>query len=128
MSQTLDQRRAQHAWEAVKRVPKKEWNKFATQAKKLPTRIIASGLGQALAFLVAKGECPELLRSLSDWVLDKRQNPGSKAAAPAPEALLLSVVNGTGEGLRWHTAEALAYLQWLVRFTDAEGMTAEAGE
>ncbi len=55
---TLDQRRARHAWEAVKRAKlragphaKQDPKKFGGQAKKLPTRIMAAGLGQALAFL-----------------------------------------------------------------------------
>ena len=72
---TLDQRRAAHAWDVVQRVKQKqgphqgqEPKKFGGQAKKLPTRIMAAGLGQALAFLKAKGYAPGLLAELTAWV------------------------------------------------------------
>ena len=67
---TLDQRRAEHAWKAVRGVvdrnarDKERARKFGGQARKLPTRIIASGLGQALAFLKAKDYAPDLLIEL----------------------------------------------------------------
>lgn len=76
---TLDQRRAQHAWQAVQNAKaktgshsKQEPKKFGGQAKKLPVRIMTSGLGQALGFLKAKDYAPGLLAELSDWVLVKR--------------------------------------------------------
>ena len=62
---TLDQHRAKHAWEAVQRAKRRDGlhqdqdpKKFGGQAKKLPVRIMASGLGQALAFLKAKDYAP----------------------------------------------------------------------
>jgi hypothetical protein len=33
---------------------------------------------------------------------------------------LIRVIHGDSDFLRFATAECLAYLQWLVRFTDAE--------
>jgi hypothetical protein len=32
-------------------------------------------------------------------------------------------VQGDCDFLRWKTAEALAYLQWLTRFAEAKGLT-----
>ena len=52
--------------------------KFGGQAKKLPMRIIAAGMGQALAFLCGKGYAPALLTDLGDWILDKRHDPESR--------------------------------------------------
>lgn len=137
--QTLDQRRATHAWNAVrtfaagnieeeqgKKVRTEAARKYGTQARKLPARIMAAGLGQALAFLVAKKECHELLASLSDWVLDKRRHPDSEQAPPAPDRLLREVISGDSDYLRFATAETLAYLQWLVRFAEAEGLTEDS--
>jgi CRISPR type III-B/RAMP module-associated protein Cmr5 len=121
--QTLDQKRAAHAYDAVeaaKKLPEDQKKKYGVHARKLPTRIIASGLGQALAFLVAKDYCPTLLESLSHWCLRKAEK--EKAAA---NELLLAIIKGNSEDLRRHTAEALAYLQWLVRFVEAAGMKAE---
>jgi CRISPR-associated protein Cmr5 len=123
---TLDQRRAQHAWKAVRVVVdenKEKAKKFGGQAKKLPTRIIASGLGQALAFLKAKGYAPDLLIALGDWVLDKRANPASTKPKPKDDTLLQAVISGTSDFLRRATDETLAYLLWLNRFAEAEKLT-----
>ena len=131
---SLDQRRAAHAWNAVEsfmdanaprndkktRVPNDDAKKYGVHARKLPMRIIASGLGQALAFLVAKGYCPELLKSLSHWCLTKGEGKKSE-----PNELLIEIIRGNSEDLRRHTAEALAYMQWLVRFVEAAGITGE---
>jgi CRISPR-associated protein Cmr5 len=125
---TLDQRRAAHAWEVVRNVvklKKEEAAKFGGQARKLPTRIIASGLGQALAFLKAKNYAPALLVALGDWVLDKRKDPASTKKPPKDTALLEAVIQGDSDFLRRATDEVLAYLQWLNRFAEAENLFAE---
>jgi CRISPR-associated protein Cmr5 len=121
---TLDQRRASHAWEAVQRAEKKdrehhgqEPKKFGAQAKKLPVRIMASGLGQALAFLKAKGYAPGLVAELSAWVAD-RIPPRTDESRD----LLERIIHGESDFLRRATDEALAYLQWLVRFAEARGL------
>lgn len=119
--QTLDQRRAKHAWEAVQHVKEKpEGKKFGNHARKLPTRIMASGLGQAMAFLYAKKYSPLLLQSVSHWTLNKTTFVANKLG-PEHE-LIKAVISGGSDQLRMHTAEALAYLQWLVRFAEAEGL------
>jgi CRISPR-associated protein Cmr5 len=137
--QTFDQRRAKHAWAAVsafaavhvpkrngKPAPDEAAKKFGTQARKLPIRIMASGLGQALAFLVAKGYCSELLQALNHWVLHKTDY--DPAGLPPADALLREVVRQDSDYLRQQTAEALAYLQWLIRFAEAEGLTDSVGD
>jgi len=126
---TLDQRRASHAWDVVQRAKKKqgyhqgqEPKKFGGQAKKLPTRIMAAGLGQALAFLKAKGYAPGLLAELTEWVsvrISLRQGE--------PKDLLERIVKGDSDFLRRATDEVLAYLVWLNRFAEAEGLTDEEG-
>ena len=77
---------------------------------------MASGLGQALAFLKAKDYTPDLLEALGDWVLKKRTQT----------ALLEAVITGTADTLRQYTAETLAYLQWLNRFCEANNLTEDA--
>lgn len=137
-SPTLDQRRAAHAWKAVetfadhnapktndKRQPNDAAKKYTVHSRKLPTRIIASGLGQALAFLLAKNYCPDLLQALGHWVLEKKDFPASPKELPAADKLLKALIDGDSEKLRLYTAEALAYLQWLVRFVEALGLTGE---
>ena len=126
---TLDQRRAKHAWEAVQRAKSKtgphaskEPKKFGGQAKKLPIRIMAAGLGQALAFLKAKDYAPGLLAELADWVLIQRSLRSGKS-----DDLVKAIISGTSDFLRQATDETLAYLQWLNRFAEAEGLTDEEG-
>lgn len=138
---TLDQRRAQHAWQAVdaiakthvrqengKPIPDEVARKFGGHAKKLPVRIMASGLGQALAFLKAKGYAPALLVELGDWVLDKRADPASAKPKPKDDALLQRIIQGSSDSLRRDTDEVLAYLQWLNRFAEAQGLTDAEGD
>jgi len=128
--QTLEQRRASHAWDAVQRAKSQQGRhqgqdpkKFGGQAKKLPTRVLAAGLGQALAFLDAKGYAPGLLAELSEWIA-QRMPP----AQGAPRDLLKRIVKGDCDFLRRATDEVLAYLVWLNRFAEAEGLTEGEGE
>ena len=120
---TLDQRRAQHAWKAVERTrslrSKDDQETFAREAKRLPVRIKTSGLGQALAFLAAKSKSDLLLVALGDWLLQERRlvpppNPVDKYS------LIQKIINGDANLLRRATEEALLYLQWLTRFSEAE--------
>lgn len=135
---TLDQRRARHAWNAVEQIVKAHSRmengkrafdatakEFGRQAKRLPMRILSSGLGQALAFLYGKKYAPDLLHDLGDWVLDKRRNHDSTKPRPSDDALLREIIESRSETLRCHTDETLLYLQWLNRFAEAEGLTKE---
>ncbi len=124
---SLDQRRARHAWDAVQRAKaqagphaKQSPKKFGGQAKKLPVRIMASGLGQALAFLRAKGYAPGLLQELDAWT-----NQRIPPRQTEPTTLLERIVQGDSDFLRRATDEVLGYLQWLNRFAEAEGLTDE---
>jgi CRISPR-associated protein Cmr5 len=121
---TLDQRRARHAWEVIQQVlkePESARKDFGTQAKKLPARVMAAGLGQALAFLEAKDKTPALLEALADWIHQRRPAAGDRR-------LVVRVIEGDADFLRYATAESLAYLQWLVRFADAHKLTDVTGE
>ncbi len=136
--QTLDQRRAKHAMLAVeavltkfpprvqgnKKTPDEKAKKFGGQARKMPTRVVASGLGQALAFLKAKDYAPDLLVALGDWVLYERPQTPKPPRVP-DDALLKAVILGTSDYLRQATDEALAYLQWLNRFCEANDLSTE---
>jgi CRISPR-associated protein Cmr5 len=117
--QTLDQRRANHAWDVIQRVKSRpDAKKFGGQAKKLPTRIMAAGLGQALAFLNAKKYAPDLLTDLSSW-MEQRLPPKQGES----KELLERIVKGNSEFLRRATDEVMAYLLWLNRFAEAERLT-----
>ena len=133
--QTLDQRRAAHAWSAVQTViashvgkcgPDEVAKKFAGHARQMPVRVMTAGLGQTLAFIAAKKEAPMLLSALDDWVLVKRDRLDSDAAASEPKTLLERIIAGDAAFLRRATEEAQAYLLWLNRFVEAEGLTDDA--
>lgn len=119
MGPTIDQRRAKHAFEAVEKLPKGDAENYAREAKKLPVRIVASGLGQALVFIQAKAKrkrgLEKLSKDLSSWVV-RQQKIG------AADDLLQSVMAGDADLLRRATAETMAYLQWLNRFLEAKGL------
>ncbi len=124
---TLDQRRAKHAWDAVERAiqgegahRRQDTKQFGGETKKLPVRIVGSGLGQALAFLHAKNKVPGLLDELNDWVFQQLPDRNN-----AERDLLKRIVNGDSQFLRRVTDEVLAYLQWLTRFAEAKGLMKE---
>jgi CRISPR-associated protein Cmr5 len=127
-AKTIDQRRAEHAWATVGQalgLDKAGQKKFGGQAKKLPARAVTSGLGQALAFLKAKNYSPLLLKRTGDWVLDKRGNPSSRNPEPGDDALLHRIVHGDSDFLRRATDEVLAYMLWVNRFAEANGLSEE---
>lgn len=126
--QTLDQKRASHAWKAVERlqVGSKEADNYAREAKKLPVRIITAGLGQALSFIDAKKDkkpgLEDLHRDLTDWARQRL------ATARSHATLLEAVIKTDTAFLRRATDEILAYLGWLNRFTEAKGLPQQPEE
>lgn len=129
---SLEQRRSKFAWvciESQKNGDDKLSGDYASEAKKLPVRIMTSGLGQALAFLHAKRQkkpgVEQLLVDLSHWVLVERQRPdpmGAFLPKRNPPDLLRSIVEGDSLHLRRATAETLAFLVWLNRFSEGAGL------
>lgn len=121
MDKTLDQRRAEHAWDTINKAKNQ---KNAADVKGaimgLPAQIIGSGLGPALAFLHAKGKVKNLLEAIGDWVLCERFGRYREERPPAADALLKEFAQGDAAFLRQATDETLAYLQWLKRFAEAE--------
>ncbi|MBB4266677.1 type III-B CRISPR module-associated protein Cmr5 [Roseospira visakhapatnamensis] len=103
---------------------------FGGQAKKLPMRIRAAGLGQALAFVRAKAKPGTeqkvnpglilLLERLGGWVLP-RLDPAT-AAPVSDDALLRAILDNDATFLRRATLEAMAWLEWVNRFAEAEDL------
>ncbi len=149
---TLDQRRAGHAWDAVKRVQAlkpEEQKDYGREAKKLPARIHTAGLGHAFAFLHSKGHVKldddpsargkagkegeknpksEVKPGFEQLIADITDWVLNQRALPAGDqrCLMQSIVEGDAFFLRRATEETLAYLLWLVRFAEAAGLTKEA--
>jgi CRISPR-associated protein Cmr5 len=122
---TIDQKRAQSAWAAIRdlrKIPPKDQDTFVRHARRLPIRIRSAGLGHAVAFVHAKEKKAnaglKLLReTLGKWVL-KRVPPSISDNDGDP--LIAAIRGGDAIFLRRATDEALAWLQWLNRFAEAE--------
>ena len=128
MVQTIDQRRAKHAWEAIEKIKNANGkDDYAREAKKLPVRIMTAGLGQALAFLHAKKKNKHALENLvsdiTTWI-GGQNNAAIRLSDPSN--LIKSIISGDTELLSRVTSETLAYMQWLNRFAEGAGLKAES--
>lgn len=143
----LEQRRAADAWRVVEEIGAQhargngdapgadEFAKnYARQAKKLSARIMASGLAQALSFVLAKSKGEDangrLLRDLSTWLLVTRKRLPEGQRGSHPESAIIEAIVGRVPGvtpdgafIRFATSEILDYLVWLNRFLEARGWT-----
>lgn len=105
--QTLEQRRAQDAWEKCAAY-KDEHVKIA---KGLPALIMNSGLMQVLAFCHEKGGANELVaQHLRTW-LGNRFNGANRD--PGFELMMQSLISAKPADYQAITAEAFAWLRWM---------------
>ena len=125
--QTLEQRRARHAWDAVQRAKSVQAAKdYSREAKRLPLRIATAGLGHAIAFANAKcGVGKSVADDAATWVLAtlKSERAASTLVPKQEDAggqLIRKIIENDADWLRRATEEALAYLRWLSRFAEAE--------
>jgi len=132
--QTLDQERAKQAWEDVQEAKQRSpefRKKYGGLARRVPMLVLTNGLGQMLAFLFSKAKFQEQNRSveaqahgelfhrLSKWTMSQI------APTSSDQTLLDWVLQSDSSAYRRATAEALAYLNWLKRFAEAELPTEE---
>ena len=125
---TLEQNRAQAAWDAVQAVKGKDYEKEYRQlARSAPAEIQTNGLGQVLSFWRAKGSKGgrprdggdnahwKLQEHVSKWVMGQLQTRH-------PTDLMGWIMDEktTSDQYRQATAEAMAFLMWLKRFAEAE--------
>jgi CRISPR-associated protein Cmr5 len=90
----------------------KQLNEYGQQLKQLPSRILASGLGQTLAFCASKGNVHDVIgRQLAEFL--------TRGSATTTVGLLDAIMKGdAGQYRRW-TRDALAYAEWLKRYAAA---------
>lgn len=118
LQKTVEQRRAKAAWEAVEDVVRNHRryaNDYGSTIKRVPMMILTNGLGQALAFLKAKGkggdnEHEAVFKHISEWVT---------ADMKWENDLLMEIRERSSHDYRRATTEALAYINWLKRFAEA---------
>jgi len=130
LQKTLEQQRARRAWDCVQEVtnqPQDFKKRYSSLARKVPMLVLTNGLGQTLAFLKARGkndpadEHTVLFRHLSNWVLEQVA-PGT---GTGHQHLIQWVLENDSVAYRRATIEALAFLNWLKRFAEAELPTEE---
>lgn len=125
IERNLGRRRAQKAWDWVKQA-KNLGEGYATLARKLPSMLQVSGLGQTLAYLYGKGyeggranlgkAEGRLLDQLGGYLQETQKRP----QGGDPMETLLSL---TPAEYRASTREIAAVVEWLKRF--AEGQLAK---
>ena len=115
---SLEQERAKDAWKAIEaaKTHNKEYQgKYKSVARSASADIQINGLGQTLAFWRAKEtHQKDLYKVVSAWVKSRIKWEGN-------DHLLLWITNTANtEDYRRATSEALAYLNWVKRFAEAE--------
>ena len=110
VNQTRDQKLATYAARCIAHVKGKQ-SDFKSQARNLPGLIMTNGLGQALAFIKAKGQ-DQLYGFISGWVSDKVYNKQDGD-------LLDLIINNNSLQYRRAMQEAMALSAWLKRFAEA---------
>jgi CRISPR-associated protein Cmr5 len=110
---TLEQRRAQDAWNQCASYTKEHVN----IAKGLPALIMNSGLMQVLAFCHEKGKANEQVAShLRSW-LNLRFN--DVARDPGFELFMQSLLKANRNDYQAITTEAFAWLRWMRQMASA---------
>lgn len=110
---TLEQKRAQDAWDQCVNYGKDEVN----IAKSLPALIMNSGLMQVLAFCHEKGKANEQVAAhLRTW-LNLRFNGVGRD--PGFEMFMQSLLKATPADYQAITTEAFAWLRWMRQMSSA---------
>jgi CRISPR-associated protein Cmr5 len=108
---TRDQERAEFAYKKIREV--KNNNNYKSLVRGFPTMILQNGLGQALAFLKAKGEIHHLslYNHINEWLGDHENNAFD---------ILKEIISRDSFIYRLYTKETLLLLIWLKKFAEAE--------
>lgn len=124
MAQTLDQQRAQFAWDSVTQARKaiKEFSDYKNLAKSAPALIMGNGLMPAIAFYESKKKPHTLFleNNVLAWLAIRFIN--DRAFQPVPtdyKTAMEKLLKADPEFYMRATEETLAMLKWLRQFADA---------
>jgi len=123
MLRTLEQDRANFAWDCVKEIKNLQnetEKKYKSFVKKSSALLLTNGLGNTLAFYQSKfGESAEgqaykfLYKHIDGWLKNQQLiNQDAVQWIKSEDTSSLDVIRAT--------REALAFINWLKRFADAE--------
>ncbi len=114
MRQTMEQKRAAHAWEKARQGVGQHGRDYVNDAKGLPALIMNSGLMQVAAFLHGKdGRHETLLDHLLDWLHHAMRTPRDF------EPFMQHLLNAGPREFQAITTEAHAWLRWLRQMAPA---------
>ena len=123
MKQTLEQKRARHAWDCANQAKeilgssqtKDSYRDYVNAAKGMPALIINSGLMQVLAFCNGKKEerYGLLNEHLLTWLHQQCKTPEKFPA------FMKAIMEATPQRYRTVNAEAMAWLRWLRQMAPA---------
>lgn len=115
--QTTEQLRAKAAMDAVKVIKQKYSDKkeLKSTVNGMPALIQSAGLGPALAFYMAKDK-KHFTGVLAQWLLGNGISPDK---SKTEVNLMERITTCSSSEYRLLTTEAMAYLNWLKRFTSA---------
>lgn len=122
---TLEQRRAQHALEAIQGLRQNNFQgNYRSYIEALPAHIVMSGLGQALATELAAARIGETNRSAKEQAheqvyKDMQSWLRSASYLHANQDLMQAILGMTQPKYQQAQAELLAYLIWLKKFAQA---------
>jgi len=131
---TPGQRRAAHALAAVGELKEndqkgKGYGNFVSYVDRLPATIVMNGLGQAMASELAAARLgkqdrnpdekahEKLFDIVQKWL--KKSSVYDESASPESKWLMKAIVEGSQDDYVRAQAEALAYLDWLKKFSQA---------
>ena len=123
-TQTLEQQRAQDAWEKSAQYTKEQVN----IAKSLPALIMNSGLMQVLAFAEQKGGAyQQVSADLRSWLI-KQTKGQSNASDCGFEQFMETLLKASPQEFQTINAEAFQWLKWLRQMASARNSTRNKGE
>jgi CRISPR-associated protein Cmr5 len=116
---TIAQKRSLFALTELNKVPSESREKFKKLSAGLPAMILQNGLGQTLAFLLAKGkgeagEHTSAFNIIAGWLKDQNIIGDARSSAVVKE--LSSITQG--KYLKGQE-EALSVLEWVKRYANA---------
>lgn len=118
MKPTLEQLRAQDAWEKAEEGIYSFGKNYVNTAKGLPALIMNSGLMQVLAYCRDKGKANELLaKHLRQW-LSKHFN--GVDCDPGFDVVMEKLMNASPAQYQAITTEAFAWLRWMRQMAAAK--------
>ena len=130
---TLEQERAGFAWDCIQKIKKevfkentKKQENYSSLARKAPADIQTNGLGQTIAFWLAKGSDKgkpdlttpdyQILQHVTGWL----NNTKSMNLGKSNLVEWVSSNEADVNTYRRATTETIAFLVWLKRFAEAE--------